>query len=545
MSDSLEYDYIIVGAGSAGCVLANRLTEDPATRVLILEAGGRDSDPWIKIPLAWGKMLQEGRHDWGYFTEPEPGIDDRSIECARGKVLGGCSSINAMAYVRGNRGDYERWSRSALPDWDYAHALPYFKRAENWELGGDAYRGDTGPLTVTRSPYRSDPLVVAYGEATAAMGFPSTDDQNGAQQEGFGDSQQTIRHGWRESGATAYLRPALKRPNLTLQIHAMVTSLLFDGDRAIGVEYEQGGTLHQARVAAEVILAGGVINSPQLLMLAGIGDADELSDHDIAVRVDLPGVGKNLQDHISAGAAYRRLGPSPFVDQMRMDRLAINIPRAYFFGSGPASRFPTGRVGYLKTQEDSEVPDIQILFGAGPLEAYPWFPGIRKKFPNAFSCRPILLHPKSRGHLALASADPKTPMRIHQNFFSDPDDLRVLREGIHLVRDIVAQPAFDEFRGPELAPGPDATDDDAIDAHIRRSCITVHHPLGTCRMGGDDKSVVDSELKVKGIEGLRIVDASVMPDLISGNINAAVVMIAEKASDMIRGLDPLPAAPVN
>ena len=539
MAQTSDFDYVIVGAGSAGCVLANRLGEDPNVRVLLLEAGGSDRDPLIRIPLTWAKMLQERKHDWGYFAEPEPNAGYRVIECARGKVIGGSSSTNAMAYVRGHANDYERWSLGGLPGWDYAHALPYFKKAETWEKGGDAYRGHSGPMSVTQAKFM-DPLIDAYLEAVTSMGFPKTDDYNGAQQEGFGPSQQTTRNGRRESAATAYLRPALKRGNVTLRTRALATNILFDGSRAIGVAYQVNGRAYEARAEREVLLACGVINSPQLLMLSGIGAADELRQHGIRVRSDLLGVGKNLQDHISASVLYRRITTSPFVKQMRLDQLAINIPMAYLFGKGPATQFPVGPMGFLRLDSDQDVPSIQLLFGAGPLQAYPWFPLLRPPFLDAFGCRAILLHPKSSGVVELASAKPNDPMRIRQNFFSDERDLKALRDGLPLVREILNQPALAEFRGKEVVPGVGVTDDAGLDAHIRNTCITIHHPLGTCRMGGDESAVVDGELRVRGVDGLRVVDASVMPDLVSGNINAAVTMIAERASDLISGRETLP-----
>ena len=508
------------------------MTEDPHVRVLVLEAGGHDWDPWIRIPLAWARMLQKGKHDWGYSTEPEPNIDNRIVECARGKVLGGSSSTNALTHVRGNRGDYTRWGCSGLPLWDYAHVLPYFKRSENWEGGQDTYRGDQGPLHVTLAQFR-DPIMEAYRDAVLGTGISETPDYNGAQQEGLGIPQQNIYKGRRVSASTAYLRPAMNRTNLTVQVKALGTQILFEGDRAVGITYDMGGIRHEVLAAREVILAGGAINTPQLLMLSGIGPADDLKAHGINVRVDLPGVGKNLQDHISAGVMFQRTAPSPFVKQMRYDRAAINVLMAYFLGKGPATQYPVGHMVFLKSNSKCDVPDIQLLFGAGPLAAYPWFPMIRPAFPDGFSCRAVLLHPKSRGGLTLVSDDPSTPPRIYQNFFTMDEDLRVLRNSLQLVREIMNQYPLDDFRGPEVEPGANVSDSISLNAHIRQSAITVHHPLGTCRMGADTDAVVDSKLKVRGTDCLRVVDASVMPDMISGNINAAVVMIAEKASDLI------------
>ncbi|HVA13914.1 MAG TPA: choline dehydrogenase [Stellaceae bacterium] len=545
MTTTDEFDYIIVGAGSAGCTLASRLTEDPGTRVLVLEAGGWDRDFWLHIPLAWGRNVLQRRADWMYSSALESGTGNRHIAINRGKVVGGSSSINGLAYVRGHRGDYDRWAAAGLEQWSYAQVLPYFRRQEHWQGGASAYRGGDGPLS-TVVPKSDDPINDALIEAGARAGFPFTDDYNGAQQEGFCRSQSTIKDGRRCSAAVAYLHPALARgSNLTVETEALARRIVFEGARAVGIEYEQRGETRIARAGREVILAGGAINSPHLLMLSGIGDGDELKRHGIAVKLHQPQIGKNLQDHMGASVDANRTEPGPLHRALRLDRIAFHVARAHFFGTGIAASIMNNVMAYLKSDPSEKLPDVQFLFRVAPLDAAPYLPPFRPAFVDGYGCRAVVLRPESRGRLSLASADPRAPIRIEPNFFSRDKDLKVIRDGLRMAREVLAQAPLGRFGGSESVPGKDKLTDAELNDYIRATATTVYHPLGTCKMGGarDAAAVVDPELKLKGIDGLRVVDASAMPDLVGGNINAPVIMIAEKAADLIRGRQPL--APVN
>ena len=535
-----EFDYVIVGGGSAGCVLASRLTEDPDIRVLLLEAGGRDWHPVIHIPLGVGQIRQAEMFDWGYISEPQPNLGGRRIELKRGKVLGGSSSINFMAHNRGNRSDYERWVRLGVPEWSYENLLPYFKRLETWREGKAPHRGTDGPVGVTYT-CRSDPLGSAVLEAAQAAGYPIIDDLNGPEPNGFGLAQSAIDRGRRASAANAYLRPIRGRRNLTIRTRSLATKIVLEGKAAVGLQYLRRGAPREVRARRELIVASGAFNSPKLLMLSGIGDAEALRKLGIAPVEHLPGVGANLQDHLSIPLTHRRIGgEGPLHRMLRVDRLLPALANAYFAGKGPATVLPSGVNAILRSRPDLDAPDIQIMFGAGALEARPWVPGFND-WQDVFYLRPVDSHPESSGRLWLASADPRDAPRIDPCYLSSSKDMRVLRDGFRIVRDIVRQEALAPFRGEELSPGAGCTSDADVDAHIRNTATTVQHASCTCRMGRGELAVVDPELRVRGFERLRVVDASVMPEIPSCNIHVAVLGIAERASDLIRGRVEAPA----
>ena len=529
-------DYIVVGAGSAGCVLTHRLSENGANRVLTLEAGDRDKSFMIHMPLGVGQVWHDPKFNWSYESEPEPHADNRRLFHPRGKVLGGSSSINMMAYVRGNHGDYDRWRQKGMAGWSFDDVLPYFKRAEAFQDGDDPYHGSDGPWKI-RTTDVQDPIFDSFFDAIEQAGYKKVSDYNGASQEGFARLQVNAVNGRRQSAAVAYLRPAMQRPNVDVQVRAHVNRVVIESGRAVGIEYMQDGKTHSVRAEKEVILAGGAINSPQVLMLSGIGPGGHLSEMGIDVVHDLPGVGEDLQDHPAIGLEYTYKGNSQFHRDLRLDRLTFHVARVKLFGTGMAASPPSSLTGYVKSRPDLEIPDIQMFFRPMSMSARQWFPGIMPGAEQTYAFRACHLRPESRGKVWLRSGDPQDPVRILNNFLSTEEDRRVLRESFRIMRRIGMQPAFDGTRGEEFAPGAGVSedDDDAIDAYIRETLSTVFHPTSTCRMGIDDLAVVDSDLKVRGIDALRVVDASIMPDIVGGNLNATVIMTAEKASDIILG----------
>jgi len=521
------YDYIIIGAGSAGCVLANRLSADPAIKVLLLEAGPRDWHPFIHMPAGIAKLVGKKGVNWDYRTEPEAQLNGRRLWWPRGKVLGGSSSINAMCYIRGVADDYDQWAAEGASGWDWNSVLPYFRRSEGNTRGADALHGADGPLGVADHRYRN-PLSPVFIEAAQQAGYASNADFNGAQQEGVGYYQVTQRDGARCSSAAGYLQPVRKRPNLTITTGAQVSRVVIEKGRATAVVYAARGQAFCVPAAREVLLCGGALNSPQLLMLSGIGAADALRAHGIAVVADLPAVGSNLQDHLDTCTIQTCTQP---ITYDRTNDLLIGL-QYYLRRQGPGTSNVAESGGFIRSRFASDArPDIQLHFVPAQLDDHG-----RNKLPGyGYTLHACSLRPRSRGHLSLASANPADKVRIHANYLSDPEgyDLTMMIEGVKLSREIFAQAAFTPYRGKELLPGADTRSDAAIEAFCRAKAETIYHPVGTCRMGEDAASVVDPELRVRGIEALRVVDASVMPTLIGGNTNAPTIMIAERAADLI------------
>jgi len=530
-----EFDYVIVGAGSAGAALAHRLSESGEHSVRVLEFGGSDNSIFIKMPTAFSIPMNMKRYDWGFHSEKEPGLKGRSLHQARGKVLGGSSSINGLVYVRGCAGDFEEWEELGATGWGYQDVLPYFKRGEDCVYGGDAYRGDQGGLTTCNGNNMKNPLYRAFIKAGEQAGYGYTEDYNGYRQEGFGRMDMTVRNGVRCSTAMAYLKPAMNRPNLDIQTHALTTRVIMDGKTAVGVEYRQGGKTHRVRARREVILSASSFNSPKLLMLSGIGPAAHLKEHGIEVVHDLPGVGRNLQDHLEV-----------WVQQECTQKITLNswlgplakawIGANWLFlkrGLGTSNQFESN--GYIRSRAGMKYPDIQFHFLAGAIA----YDGSSAFKGHGFQVHLGANKPKSRGWVKLKSADPEAAPEIVFNYFAEEEDKEAFRAGLRWTREIFAQPALDEYRGKEVSPGPEVQTDEQIDQWLAETSETAYHPAGSCRMGTDEMAVVDPECRVHGVRNLRVVDSSIMPTVTNGNLNAPTIMIGEKAADHILGRKPL------
>jgi choline dehydrogenase len=524
-----EFDYVIVGAGSAGCVLANRLSADGKHSVLLLEAGPKDINLWIHVPLGYGKLFKDKTVNWMYQTEPEPGLDGRTVFQPRGKVLGGSSSINGLLYVRGQHEDYDRWRQRGNAGWGFADVLPYFKKAENQQRGADDFHGADGPLPVSDLGH-PDPISAAFIKAAAQTGIPENPDFNGASQEGAGFFQTTTRNGRRASTAVAYLRPAKARKNLHVETSALAQRIRFEGRRAVAVEYSKEGALRTVRARKEILVSSGAYNSPQLLQLSGVGPADLLQKHGIDVVLDAAGVGHDLQDHMQVRMVMRCPQPITLNDIINNPvRRILAGARYAAFRKGPLTIAAGTSGAFFKTNPRLATPDVQVHFLPFSTDKM----GEKLHAFSGFSASVCQMRPESRGSLRIRSADPSVPPEIRINYLATETDRTANVEGLKILRKILQAPALRPFVTEEVEPGVKVVTDEALLSYCRQRGSTIYHPTSTCRMGSDPLAVVDHRLRVRGIEGLRVVDGSIMPDLVSGNTNAAIIMIAEKASEMI------------